>query len=79
MTEIEDFEVNFKSSGALHGFGFAEMPSVIFGGKGEAKRRQLTSYGVNNLWNTRVFFKSIIYHYYGKEYQYNDKKVHSLL
>ena len=30
-------------------FGFAEMPPVIFGGKGEAKRRPLTSGVVNNL------------------------------
>ncbi len=51
MTEIEDFEVNCKPSGDLHGFGFAEMPPVIYGGKSEAKRRRLTSDGVNNPWN----------------------------
>ena len=32
--EIEDFEVNCKSSGALYGFGFAEMPPVNYGNKG---------------------------------------------
>ena len=51
MTELEDFERCFKSSGALHGFGNAEMPPVMFGGKGEAKRRPLTSGGVNNHWD----------------------------
>ena len=33
----------------MNGFGSAEMPPVIYGGKGEAKRRRLTSDGVNNL------------------------------
>ena len=32
-------------------FGFAEMPPVMNGGKGEAKRRPLTSGVVNNHWN----------------------------
>ena len=49
--EIKDFEVNCKSSRALRGFGFAEMPPVMNGGKGEAKRRPLTSGVVNNHWN----------------------------
>ncbi|MDD6237320.1 MAG: hypothetical protein PUB00_08070 [Clostridiales bacterium] len=49
MTEIKDFASNFQPSRALHGFGSAEMPPVIFGGKGEAKHRPLSSGGVNNL------------------------------
>ena len=51
MTEIINFETNCKSSKALRGFDFAEMPPVIYGGKSEAKRRRLTSDGVNNPWN----------------------------
>ena len=62
MTEIEDFESRFESSGALHGFGFAEMPPVIFGGKGEARHRPLKAGGVNNHWNVTEIedFKKII-------------------
>ena len=45
------FQSYLKLSGALRGFGVAEMPPVIFGGKSEAKRRRLTSGGVNNHWN----------------------------
>ena len=51
MTEIINFEINCKSSKALRGFDFAEMPPVIYGGKSEAKRRRLTRDGVNNHWN----------------------------
>ena len=51
MTEIINFEINCKSSKASRGFDFAEMPPVIYGGKREAKRRRLTSDGVNNPWN----------------------------
>ena len=51
MTEIINFEINCKSSKALRGFDFAEMPPVIYGGKSEAKRRRLTRDGVNNPWN----------------------------
>ena len=51
MTEIEDFEVNCKPSGDLHGFGFAEMPPIIYGGKDEIKCNPLISCGVNNHWN----------------------------
>ena len=51
MTEIINFEINCKSSKALRGFDFAEMPPVIYGGKSEAKRRRLTSDCVNNPWN----------------------------
>lgn len=46
---MKDFEIHFRSSGALCGFGFAEMSPVIYSGKGEAKRRLLTSGVVNNL------------------------------
>lgn len=35
----------------MRGFDFAEMPPVIYGGKSEAKRRRLTSDGVNNPWD----------------------------
>ncbi|MDD6237636.1 MAG: hypothetical protein PUB00_09695 [Clostridiales bacterium] len=35
----------------MHGFGFAEMPPVIFGGKGEARHRPLKAGGVNNRWS----------------------------
>ena len=45
--------IHFQSSGALHGFGNAEMPPAIFGGKGEAKDRPQKAGGVNNHWNTR--------------------------
>ena len=51
MIEIEDLEIHFQSSGALRGFGFAEMPPDIFGGKSEAKHRPLNSGGVNNHWS----------------------------
>ena len=51
MTKIINFEINCKSSKALRGFDFAEMPPVIYGGKSEAKRRRLTRDGVNNHWN----------------------------
>ena len=53
--EIEDFEVNCKPSGDLHGFGFAEMPPIIYGGKDEIKCNPLISCGVNNHWNTRNY------------------------
>ena len=46
--EITDFEINCKLSRALNGFGSAEMPPVIYGGKGEAKRRPPISGGVNS-------------------------------
>lgn len=46
---MKDFEIHFQSSGALCGFGFAEMSPVIYSGKGEAKRCLLTSGVVNNL------------------------------
>ena len=36
-TEIEDFEINFQSSRALSGFGSAEMPPVLLGGKGNSQ------------------------------------------
>ena len=55
VTEIEDFEVNCKPSGDLHGFGFAEMPPIIYGGKDEIKCNPLISCGVNNHWNTRNY------------------------
>ena len=35
----------------MHGFGIAEMPPVIFGGKGKAKHRPRKADGVNNHWN----------------------------
>ncbi len=44
---MKDFEIHFQSSGALCGFGFAEMSPAIY--SGEAKRRLLTSGVVNNL------------------------------
>ena len=47
--EIKDFLINFQPGGALHGFGSAEMPPDIFGGKGKAKHRPLLSGGVNNI------------------------------
>ena len=43
---------SFQFGWALHGFGCAEMPPMIYGGKGEAKRRPPISDGVNNLKST---------------------------
>ena len=33
----------------MHGFGFTEMPPIIYGGKDEIKCNPLISDGVNNL------------------------------
>ncbi|MDD6236876.1 MAG: hypothetical protein PUB00_05790, partial [Clostridiales bacterium] len=56
------FQENYQSGGALRGFVSDEMPPVIFGGKGEAKHRPLSSGGVNNHWNVTEIedFKKII-------------------